>query len=65
LANPRKHCLRTLEWDQSTTTLTFPGFAFLHFHKKLVLQEALEDLSDMEHVFLVLVGENEDVVELH
>ena len=28
-------------------------FAFLHLHEKLVLQEALEDVSDMEHVFLV------------
>ena len=27
-------------------------FAFLCFHKKLVLQEALKDLSDLEHMFL-------------
>jgi hypothetical protein len=27
-------------------------FAFLHFHKKLFLQEALEDLSELENVFL-------------
>jgi hypothetical protein len=27
-------------------------FALFRFHKKLVLQEALEDLSDVDHVFL-------------
>ena len=27
-------------------------FALFRFHTKLVLQEVLEDLSDVEHVFL-------------
>jgi hypothetical protein len=39
-------------------------FTLLSFHKKLVLQEPLENLSDVEHVFLGGAGENEDEVEV-
>lgn len=39
-------------------------FLLLCFHQNLFLQEALENLSDVEHVFLGGVGENEDVVEV-
>ena len=38
-------------------------FTFFCFHNKLVLQEALENLSEVEHLFLDRAGENEDVVE--
>ena len=38
--------------------------ALLCFYKHLVLQEALENLSDVEHMFLGGAGEDEDVIEV-
>ena len=39
-------------------------FAILCFHKKLVLQEKLKNLSHVEHVFLGGAGENENIIEV-
>ena len=39
-------------------------FAFFGFDKKLVLQEMLEDLSDVENVFLSRTGKGNDVVKV-
>ena len=37
-------------------------FELFRFHKKLVLQVALENLLDEEHVFLGRAREDEDVI---
>jgi hypothetical protein len=37
---------------------------FFCFYVKLVLQEALENLLDVEHVFLGGAGEDQDVIEV-
>jgi hypothetical protein len=40
-------------------------FTLLCFHKQLVLQQELEDLSDMEDMLLSRTGENKDVVKVY
>ena len=39
-------------------------FTFFCFNKELVLQESLEDLSDVEKMFLSCAGKDEDVIEV-
>lgn len=39
--------------------------ALFPFNKQAILQDALQDLSDMAYVIRERVGEDEDVIKLH